>query len=192
MRTYRALWIIEPSRSPPGPFPPVWVEFTPLEFVTAGLGTAVLPAAGLVTWSAIDTKSQQVGTRTTDRILWKVIFTPQKKSRVRKDRKRSLSSTLLLWWQKVNPNPEVHIRLLLTSLSRGLNSPSVWLAGLEVLPANQSASSTPARVKVELNHYCRCVSDRNICLLLIHDGNIFLCFQRSWWRVESVLQTTCG
>ena len=97
MRTYRALWIIEPSRTPPGTFQPIWVEFALLEFVTAGLGTAVLPAAGLVTWSATDTKSQQVGTRTTDRILWKVIFTPQKKRRVRKDRKRSLSSTLLLW-----------------------------------------------------------------------------------------------
>lgn len=76
MRTYRALWIIElstsnPSDGPPAPFspPPLCVEFSPLEFVTAGLIAAVLPGAAEVTSSAADTNSQQIGTRAAERSL---------------------------------------------------------------------------------------------------------------------------
>ncbi|MEQ2219641.1 hypothetical protein XENOCAPTIV_021188 [Xenoophorus captivus] len=84
MRTYRALWIMELSTPkpliPPGLvlLPPLSVVFTRLEFVTAGLGAAVLLAGA--TSAAANRLSQHVDTITTDRTFQTAIFTSERSS----------------------------------------------------------------------------------------------------------------
>lgn len=83
MRTYRALWIIElstlkPWIGPPWLLPPLCVEFPPcVEFVTAGLGAAVLPVGGPVASSAAAMNTQTIGTRTAESSLLEAMLHPE-------------------------------------------------------------------------------------------------------------------